>query len=68
MPCVKSKEKKKHVVSKAQAGFFGVVAADKSTKETTMTSAQARHHLRGENIKKLPARKRKRLYRKVKKE
>lgn len=56
MPCEKSKEHKKHVYSKAQAGFFGAVAAGKSTKNTTMTSAQARHHLRGENIKNLPKR------------
>lgn len=55
MPCEKSKENKKHVYSKAQAGFFGAVAAGKSTKETTMTPAQARHHLKGENIKDLPA-------------
>lgn len=52
--CDKSKENKKHVYSQAQAGFFGAVAAGKSTKETTMTAAQARHHLRGENIKNLP--------------
>ena len=60
MPCEKSKEKKEHVVSKAQAGFFGAVAGGKSTKKTTMTRAQARHHLRGEKIKGLPKRKSKR--------
>ena len=60
MPCDKGKEKKKHVYSKAQAGFFGAVAAGKSTKKTTMTRAQARHHLRGEKIKALPKRIRKR--------
>lgn len=56
-PCVKSKEHKKHVFSKAQAGFFGAVAAGKSTKKTTMTAVQARHHLRGEKLKNLPKKK-----------
>lgn len=56
MPC-KKEESKKHVYSKAQAGFFGAVAAGKSTKETTMTPTEARHHLRGEKIKDLPAKK-----------
>ena len=60
MACDKSKEKKEHVYGKAQAGFFGAVAAGKSTKKTTMTPAQARHHLRGEKLKGLPKRKRKR--------
>lgn len=67
-PCDKSKEKKKHVYSKSQAGFFGAVAAGKSTKKTTMTKEQAKHHLEGENIKGLPLRvKRKKLHKKVKK-
>ena len=62
MPCAKEKEHKKHVFTKAQAGFFGAVAAGKSYKKTTMTSAEARHHLRGENIKKLPKRAKKKSW------
>ena len=42
--------------SKAQAGFFGAVIAGTTRKPTTMTKAQARKHLRGVKIKKLPVR------------
>lgn len=42
--------------SKAQAGFMGAVIAGKARKSTTMTKAQAREHLRGVKVKKLPTR------------
>lgn len=46
--------------SKAQARFLGAVAAGKARKGTSMTKAQAREHLRGTKVKKLPVRKKKR--------
>ena len=42
----KREKTKKHVYSEAQRGFFGAVAGGNSTKKTTMTRKQAKHHLR----------------------
>jgi len=36
----------KHAFSEKQIRFFGAVAGDKSTKKTTMTPAEAKHHIR----------------------
>lgn len=36
----------KHAYSERQIGFFGAVAGGHPNKETTMTSAQAKHHIK----------------------
>lgn len=42
--------------SKAQAGLFGAIAGGKSTKATGMSKASAKRHIKGVNVKSLPAR------------
>ena len=46
------------VKSRAQARLFGAVAGGKRTKAKGLSKAKARESLRGQKLKKLPARKR----------
>ena len=55
--CRKSGKKHTPVVSQVQARLFGAVAGGATTKAKGLTVAEAKRHLRGRNIKKLPKRK-----------
>jgi hypothetical protein len=61
MPCKKGVPGRKHkshtpIVSKAQQGLFGAVAAGKKTKATGLSKVEAKRHLRESAGKKLPRR------------
>lgn len=57
----KSGKHRKHtpIVSKAQRGLFGAVAAGKKTKAPNLSKAEAKKHLKEVKGKKLPKRKKK---------
>lgn len=46
-------------VSKAQAGLFGAIAAGKKTKARGLSKQEAKKRLKGTDVSKLPARKKK---------
>lgn len=54
----KHSRKKRHtpIVSKAQRGLFGAVAAGKKTKATGLSVAEAKRHMKEAKGKKLPKR------------
>lgn len=55
----KSGKHRKHtpIVSQAQRGLFGAVAAGKKTKATGLSKTEAKRHLKESKGKKLPKRK-----------